>query len=152
MNFSEALNLPGDEIERPPLLPVGAYVWMVEKIPALDETPKEWSFVDFPLKLVRPTDSVDADALQAYGNLTNVRQRHRFIFDKNDETAFKRTLYNLKRFLAETLKVEGVENVPLKQALSQSVNHQLIAEIVWKKDKNDDEIMHANIGKVAPVA
>lgn len=152
MNFADAANTVVSTIERPPLLPPGTYRFVVEKIPALDSSNKDYDFLDFPLKLIAPLEDVDVDALKEFGNLQNVRMRHRFLFNKSDDDAFKRTLFNVKRFLSDHLKVDGVDDQPLKQALNSSVNHQCLAQIKWNQDKNDNEVFHANIAKTAPVA
>lgn len=150
-NFAEAAaNTKFDDVERPPLLPHGTYRWIVEKIPTQESSPDgKWDFVDFPLKVMAPMDDVDQDLLAEYGSLANARMRHRFIFDKADQQAFDRTLYNMKRFVGDTLKVD-LKGKSIKEVLPECVNQTLLASIVYKADRNDPQIQHANIGKTAP--
>lgn len=150
MNFNDVLNTNLDEIERPPLLPVGTYEWVISKIPTLD-TSKDgnWDIVNFPLKCIRATDDVDTDALQAFGKVEGTFQNHNFLFDKNDSHAFEQAKFKLKRFLEEHVGVE--KGLPMKQALNASVNKRILGTIVWKQDKNDSDLYHANISKTAPI-
>lgn len=152
MDFTDALNLTPEEIIRPPMLPVGHYRAMVSKVPEITTSDDEkWDFVDFLLKVVEAQDDVDADELREFGPLSSVSRRHRFLFNKdpNEETAFKRTLFNLKRFLGDHL---GVEEAPLKQWLDNSVNHQCLIKVGRRTDKNDKETIYEDIKGTAPVA
>lgn len=150
MNFNDVLNTSLDEIERPPLLPVGTYEWVISKIPTLDTSPDgNWDIVNFPLKCVRATDDVDQDALATFGPVTNAFQRFSVLFDKNDSHAFEQSKFKLKRFLEEHVGVE--KGLPMKQALNASVNKRILGTVAWKQDKNDSELYHANISKTAPI-
>lgn len=152
MNFNDALNVKMDEIERPPLLPLGTYRWMVEKVPSFDTIADgRFDVVDFQLKCMGAEEDVDADDIKAYGDITNARMRHRFMFNKEDEANFKRTLFNLKRFIGEHLQVD-VEGVSLKEALSNTLNQSCLGTVGWRPDKNDPEIMYAEIKQTAPLA
>lgn len=152
VNFADALNTKAGSIERPPLIPVGTYVAVVSKVPSMETIGDgKWDVLDFQLRLQAPQDDVDAEDLAAYGGLgPQSVLRHRFMFSKDDEAAFKRTLFNLKRFLEDHLKVEADENTPLKQLIDQSVNHQCLAYVKWRADKNDPELFYNEIGKTAP--
>lgn len=151
-NFMDALNTKVSDVERPPLMPVGTYRWMVEKLPAIDTIGDgKWDVVDFPLKCIGAEEDVDADALSEFGNINNVRMRHRFMFNKEDEAEFKRTEYNLKRFCLDTLRVDADEGATFKELLNGSVNCQLMATVRWRTDKRDGETQYAEIGKTAPL-
>lgn len=153
MNFADALNKSTSDIEKPPLQPAGTYKWAVEKVPAIESSKDgKWDYLDFQLKCLGAEEDVDQEALNTFGSLANVRQRRRFIFDKNDEQAFNRTLYQVKRFITEHLQVDGADQMELKTALAKSVNHQCLAQIVWSQDREDKDVQYANIGKTAPVA
>lgn len=152
MNFQDALTTKVDEIERPPLLPIGTYRWLVEKHPTIDTIANgRFDVCDFLLKCVEAMDDVDDDDIKAYGDITNARQRHRFMFNKEDEAGFKRSQYNLKRFLTEHLKIEAEEGMSLKELLALSVGHQCLGTVRWRPDQNDPEIQYAEIGSTAPV-
>lgn len=150
MDFTSTLDKSPDDIPRPPLQPAGTYVWVIEKVAQLSKSPDgKTEYVDFPLRCVAPTDDVDADALAEFGPLKDVRQRIRFFFNSEDDTAFKRSEYNLKRFLFDHVKLPSM---PMKQALTACANKQVLGSIVWKADTSSDEgLQFANIGKTAPV-
>jgi len=152
LDFKSIANTKLADVERPPLPPVGTYLWTIMKVPSI-ETLKgdDWDVVDFQLKALAPTEDVDADALTAYGDVTKIMQRHRFMFNKNDKTEFERTLFNLRRFCEVTVG-SATPEMSVTEALNSTVNGQLLGTIVWKSDKNDAEIFHANIGRTAPAA
>lgn len=152
MNFSEVLNTKVQEIERPPLIPVGTYKVMVLKIPSIDSSNDgKWDFVSFPLRFLEAQDDVDQSELQAYGDLKNAFLSRRFMFNKEDDTAFKREEYNLRNFLENTLLVEMNGETSLKEALNNSVNRQFLAFVRTRPDKENKEIIYNEIGKTAPL-
>lgn len=153
MNFNDVLNTKVDSIERPPLIPIGTYRAVVKKIPSLETSNDgKFDFVDFSLQLVEAQDDVDQDDLKFFGGLNNTYTRHRFLFNKEDDTAFKRTLFNLKRFLIDHLQIESDPEKDLKESLNASVNMPCMVFMKWRADKNDPEIQYSEIGKTAPVS
>ena len=154
-NFMEALNQKTGDIEKPPLLPIGTYKWVVDKYSTDSIANGDWDVVDFNLKLVEPTEDVDSDDLEAFGNVVGQVRRLRFMFPTSpDETAnFQKTLYNLRRFLADHLQIDGAEEMELKEALANAKGHMCLANIVWTTDKKDPsgENKFDNIGRTAPV-
>jgi hypothetical protein len=149
LKFTDALTKDAAEIERPPLMPVGTYRWMVEKVPEIQENVKDqWDIVNYPVRCVGAEDDVDPDALREFGSLNNVRQRVPFLFDKTDEAAFAKTEYAHKRFLEDTLRAEGTT---IKELMSNAVNKQFLGAIRWKADRDNPELQYANIGKYAPI-
>jgi hypothetical protein len=150
-SFKDALNIKMEEIKRPPLLPQGHYVAQVTKVPEILQEHDNYDYVDFTIKILQPSDDVDSSELQEFGGLNNVVRRHRFLFDKNDEAAFNRTMYQLKRFLLDHLKVEGSEGSSLNELLNQAVNHQFLVRYGRRTDKMDKEIQYEQIAGTAPV-
>lgn len=150
LNFRDIAKKKLEEVERPPLPPVGTYLWLVTKLPVIETSADEkWDYVIFPVKIVAPTEDVDSDAINAYGDITKYQTTHRFIFDKNDPAKFAQTEFNLRRFLEEHLKCAD-PSMSMTEAMNAAVNNQFLAPIVWRADKNDAELMHANIGRTAP--
>lgn len=152
MNFADALNTRSSEIERPPLIPVGTYLARVKAIPTMDSVgDNKWDVLDFQLLLQNAGEDVDQDDLTQYGGLgPQSVVRHRFMFNKEDDAAFKRTLFNLKRFLLDHLQVEGGDDSALKELLDGAVGHTCNVFIRWRPDKNDPEVQYNEIGKTAP--
>lgn len=155
MNFQETLEKKLGDVERPPLIPQGTYVAAVSKQPTFDSVGADgqWETCDFIMKLLSPTDDVDADELKEYGDLSAAYIRHRFMFNtgEGEAAAFQRTEYNLKRFLEDHLQIDGAAKKGYKQALAESVNHQCLVVISWRPDKNDPEIMYAEVRATAPI-
>jgi len=154
LNFSDVLKTKVTDIERPPLIPMGHYIGQIVKVPALAEVGKdsEYDTCDFPIQLMAPQDDVNTDDLQAYGGLgKHSTVNRRFMFNKNDEGAFKRSLFQMRRFLEDHLKSDGAENMELKQALNESFGKQLIVFIKHRQDKEDKELFYAEIAQTAPV-
>jgi hypothetical protein len=153
VNFADALNTKTGSIERPPLIPVGTYTAIVSKPPSMETiSDGKWDVLDFQLRLQQPQEDVDQEALGEYGGLgPQSVLRHRFMFSKDDEAAFKRTLFNLKRFLQDHLKIDGNDDTPLKQMIDGSVNMQCLVYVKWRADKNDTELFYNEVGKTAPI-
>lgn len=154
MNFNDVLKTKASEIERPPLTPVGTYTVVVKKVPSIETSQDgKWDFLSFNLGLLTAGDDVDVDDLKKFGGLNaGTVMSRRFIFDKEDDTKFKRTLYDVKRFLFEHLMVEGNDDTPLQEALNNSVGSQCLAFVKWRADKNDPEIQYSEIAKTAPLS
>lgn len=153
MDFNQVLKTKVAEVERPPLVPHGTYIGAVSKVP----TPRDLSgpnfsgnVVDFNIKLLQAQEDVDADALREFGSLKSAMVQHSFMFNKDDDNAFQRTLFNLRRFLEDTLKIDMSDGKDISQALNESVNRQFLVEIKWEPDKNDKEVMYARVKKTAP--
>jgi hypothetical protein len=152
MNFDEVLKTKTSEIERPPLIPIGTYRFAVAKY-SQGEAGGNWDTINFQLQLIEPAgDDVDMEALQKFGNLKSAQLRHSFMFERGGEEGdIARTLFNLKRFLADTLKIENMENMAIKEACAQAQGRQGIVQVGMKVDKNDSEVWHNNIKKTAPL-
>ena len=153
VNFADALNTKAGDIERPPLIPVGTYTAIVSRLPTTETiSDGKWDTLDFQLRLQSAGEDVDEEALKEYGGLgPNATLRRRFMFNREDQAAFNRTLFDLKRFLLEHLKVEGSDSTPLKQLIDSSVNHQCLVFVAWRPDKNDAELVYNEIKKTAPL-
>ena len=154
MDFREALNVKINEIERPPLPPLGHYVFKVTKYEFGEVGNGRFDTVDFRLQAVEAREDVDQEALSTAGGLKSVSLRHRFMFNKGeteeDKANFNRTLFNMKRFLSEHLGLG--DSGGLKEAIDSSIGQQVLANVTYRPDPNDPEIQYAEIGRTAPVA
>lgn len=153
MKFSDALDRKLEEIKRPPVLPLGHYVWQISKHPEIDEfestrTGTTFERVTFNITCVQASDDVDTDDLANYGNVQGAQNRKTFLFSNNpdEKAAFERSMFNLRRFLDHC----GVdESLPLNEALAASVGQQFLGELTHRPDPNDPEIIYAEVGKTA---
>lgn len=152
MNFMDTLNQNVGAIERPPLIPIGTYIFTIKKVPAVDTIAQgRYDVLDFMLKLEQAREDVDQADLAKFGGLNNTYVRHRFMFNKEDEAAFARTLFNVKRFVEDHLKVPGAASMALKEALNACVNTQGLVTIGWRPDGTDPEVMYAEPKRTAPL-
>lgn len=149
MNFLDALNTPAQEIEAPLNLPVGTYIWRVAKVHKESTTAKgDYSIVEIPIVPVSPyTDSngeqdVDAEELEAFGSIANATNRISFMAptDRDMVNEQKRALHNLKRFLVDTLKVEGGDGATLKELLGGMIGAQFIASVSHRPNADNNSV------------
>lgn len=144
-NFLDALNSKVSDIEKPSLLPVGTYVWSIPK-PHKESISKDgkWSTIEIPC-LPRfpydPAEDVDADELAHYGDLKQGVNSIRFMLDNTAEgnVAVEKFKYNVKRFLIDTLRVEGDDDSTLKELLGKMVGSEFIAQAAHRHDPERDE-------------
>jgi hypothetical protein len=150
MNFADALNVKLDEIKRPPLPPMGHYVWKITKLPEFGNLKNnEYSTVTFVCSAIAPSDDVDGDALREYGGVKNITTQHRFIFDNNDKVKFDRSMFNCKNFLIDHVRVEASPNDTLKTLLNKSVNGTFLGQLRYRPDPDNPEVMYVEMGKTA---
>ena len=155
MDFNKALDMKASEVKAVPVPPVGHYVWQVSAVPSINDG-DVWQSVEFPLQAVsvaEDADDVDADALKEYGKVTSIRNRKSFMFNKQEgtETDLISFQNQIKRFCIDHLKVEDGENMSLRQLMNAPVNKRCIGQLTHKPDKNDPEVIRANVGRTAPV-
>jgi hypothetical protein len=155
-NFLEALNTRVSEIEKPPLMPVGTYVWIVHK-PHRETTSRDgkWLTVEIPClpkMAYEDAEDVDVDELAAYGPLKQGANSIRFMLDTTLEgdTALKSWLFNIKRFLLDTLRVDGDEDATVKELLAKMVGCEFVAQAAHRADKERDA-MFCDVKNWAPL-
>tara|TARA_R110000868_G_scaffold307378_1_gene568834 strand:+ start:6329 stop:6787 length:459 start_codon:yes stop_codon:yes gene_type:complete len=151
MDFASALNTPASDVEKPPVLPQGTYIWSVTKIPTMTRTNSgEWDIVEFAVTPVSAEDDVDPDDLEAFGNLRSGMNRLAFMFptDPAKEADAKRSLFRLKQFLLRTLRVEDEGTATIRELLDGSVNHQFLGSAVWRQDGEDT---YVDVKNYAPI-
>ena len=147
-NFSDIADKKLSDVERPKLVPPGDYRVQVVKIPSVETTGSgDWDIIRYPVSIIEMIDG-DFDAVTEYGDLKNAFLSHSFMFDKNDDTAFEKAEWQMRRFLVDVLKC-CEETDSFNVGMNASVNQQFIASVKWKQDKNDADLYHANIAKVS---
>ena len=146
MNFLDALNTPAGEIEKPRNLPMGTYLWGVSKAHKESQVGKgEWNVIEIPVvpKAVdADSNDVDEDELAAYGALSQGTNSIRFMFstDPTKAAEFERTLYQLKKFLLDVLRVDGDESSTIKELLAKSIGCEFKAQAVHRPDPERDTV------------
>lgn len=151
MDFKSIANKKLDVIEKPALPPIGTYRWQITKLPEQREVSSEkgsWDALEFQLRAVEALDNVDMDGYK--GKVESITQRLSFMFDKNDEANFERTLFRLKKFLIDHVKCAD-ESMALNEAINASVGGQFLGDLRWDEDKRNPGEFNANIAKTAPL-
>lgn len=153
MRFTDSLDRKLEDIKRPPNLPIGHYVWQVSKHPEIvsREGPNgDFEIVKFPLVCVEPSEDVDPDDLEEYGNVAGAMVSKDFLFPVGEDVAadFARAEFNLRRFLGH-LGVE--ESLSLGEALAASVNKQCLGKLEHRPDKNDPEVVYQEVKRTSEV-
>lgn len=146
MNFLDALNTRVADIEKPALMPVGTYIWAIHK--AHKETTSKdgkWSSVELPCVPKAPYDNaedVDPDELATYGDLKQGVNSIRFMFNNDPDASNERakTLWSLRRFLVDTLRVEGDDDSTVKELLAKAVGCEFIAQAAHRADPERDAV------------
>lgn len=147
MNFAEALNVKLGSVDRPKLPPVGSYDFQITKQPVM-VTRGDFDVVDIMCQAVEATPEVDPDELAAFG-IKNVQARVSFLFDKNDQTKFDRTMFNLQTFLIEHVGLPA--GTSIKEGLANCVHQRFRASTRITNDKENPEIQYFNIDRTAPI-
>jgi len=155
-SFADIANKKANEVEKPPLAPVGDYIMQVTGDATFNtiESPKgKWDAVNIPCQGVSALETVDVKDLEDFGGAKGLRVRHSFMFNKDpeEEAAFKQTEYQLKNFLVEILQIEGGEKKTLAQLLSEAKGHQFRATIGHRPDPNKPDTIYAEIKSAAAI-
>ncbi len=151
MDFNKILDVKMDAVERPPLPPIGHYVFQVKKVPEINQKEgAQWSSINFQcaaIEVYEDADDVDADDLKKFGGAKNVFSRYSFMFDSEDETQQARSKFALKTFLEDHLGIDPA--LTLKAALNAAVNKRFVGKLRHRADKQNAENIYAEIEKTA---
>lgn len=145
MNFMDALNTRAGDIEKPKVVPVGTYLWKVVKAHKERQISKgEWNVVDIPIvayDVDGASNDVDLDDLENYGSLSQSGSQISFMFptDTAKGADFEKTLYALRKFLLDVLRVDGNDDSTIKELLAKSIGCEFKAQAVHRHDASRDE-------------
>lgn len=156
MNFLDALNTKVSDIKKPMLLPIGTYVWAMNK-PHKESTSKDgkWATVEIPCVPKFPyadAEDVDADDLANYGDLKAGVNSIRFMLDTTSESPvdLDKFLNNIRRFLLDVLRVEGDEGSTLKELLAKAVGSEFVAQASHRYVPDRDDT-YCDVKNFAPM-
>lgn len=154
MNFLDTLDVTAEQIEKPPLMPQGPYIWVVHKAPDINDDKDDWTIVEYQARCVGASEALDPDLVNEFvsraGELKNQFNRVSFLFSKTDAGQAAKTDYQHRLWLENTLKC-WLPGETKKQAMAKAVNCKFIGEVKWVPDKNTPDLYHTNIGRTAPV-
>lgn len=148
-NFADIATKKVAEIERPPLPPVGTYRWSISKLPQVTTSgDSKWDILTVNVRALEAMDDVDVGEYS--GEVTNITNQVKFMFNREDEVEFEKSEYRMRTFFEKHVKCAG-EDDTIGQMLNSSVNQQFLGTIAWSQDKNDPELFYANIARTAPI-
>jgi len=129
-NFESILDTPAEAMKVPTPLPVGEYIFLVTKPPALKEiTAKadgnKSTVAEFECRPVQADKSVDRVELEAYGWPTDRTQRLSFYITEA-------ALYRLKNFVKDVLEVPSADNMTARQMLAEIPGKQFRAPVTHR--------------------
>lgn len=149
LSFASIADKKVDEIERPPLPPVGTYRWKIMKLPELTKSSDEkWEILNVNVRAVEALDDVEVSDYP--GKIDGIMQSVRFMFNLEDEAEFERTLFRVRQFFEKHVKCSE-EGMSVAQAINASVGGEFLGTIAWRQDKQDPDLFHANISRTAPL-
>src|SRR5690606_2254992 len=152
MNFLDALDTKVEDVERPPLLPIGTYEWQVMMAPTFDTIANgDYDVCDFTLQCVAATADVNPEELAQF-LLSKQTQRRRFMFDQNDAVRLEQAMSHLRVFLEQHLQIDAPPGTTMKELLSLAVGYRCLGHIRWRPNKDDPQIQYAEIDKTMPLA
>jgi spermidine/putrescine-binding protein len=151
VDFASIASKKVEDVERPPLPPVGTYRFRVMKVPESTKSQDEaWEFIRFLCRAVEATDNVELEGYK--GDVNNIVLTKTFMFDTQDEAKFEQTLFQLRQFCEKHLQcVEP--GMSVAEMLNATVNAEFLGDVRWQQDKRDQsgETFNAEIGRTAPV-
>ena len=151
VDFASIASKKIEEVERPPLPPVGTYRFRVMKLPASNKSNDEqWEFLRFNCRAIEALDNVDTSDYN--GDVANIMLSKSFVFNSADEAAFEQTLFQLRQFCEKHLRCTE-PGMTVAEMLNASVNAEFLGDVKWSQDKRDEsgETFNAEIGRTAPV-
>lgn len=149
MDFLSALDTKIDDVERPLDPPQGTYLWQVSKVPTMTRSNSdEWDIVEFPLKAIAAEEDVDPDDLAAYGDVSGILGRNTFMFptDPAKENDRKKTLFQMKKFMTETLRIDG-DGMTVKELMAASAGANCYGILSWRQV---DENIYIDVKRFTP--
>lgn len=151
VDFASIASKKIEEVERPPLPPVGTYRFRVTKVPESTKSQDEqWEFLRFNCRAIEALDNVETSDYP--GDIANIMLSKSFVFNSADEAAFETTLFQLRTFCEKHLNCTE-PSMTVAEMLNASVNAEFLGDVKWQQDKRDQsgETFNAEIGRTAPV-
>ena len=147
-SFTDLLDRRAEEIERPPLLPIGIYSAKVTKPHAVAEiTGKDGTIyerIEFPCAIVAAIE-VDEQDLEDFGNVANQPFRRDWLMDttEGEDAKRARTEFEIKTFL-EALEVFS-DGMTLGEGMAEAVGAEFAVEIGHRPDPNDADRVYLDV-------
>ena len=142
-NFSDLLDRPSSDVERPKPVPQGTYHFAINGLYKLDKTTKKQTeYVEFNVNYLAAMDDVDEEALKESGGFSGKSTRLTFYITED-------ALWRLKKFLTNDLGIEEGDK-SLRQMLDETPGQQFLGTVKHSASE-DGTTTYANISTTAPV-
>lgn len=138
-NFTDILDRPSTEVERPKPTPVGTYLCVVQGLPRIDKSTKKGTeYSEYTLKPIQAQEDVDQDALNEIGGLEQRTLRVTFWHTED-------ALYRLKEFFdhCQIPEEDDGEELSIRQRMGMVQNKQVLATV--KHTVGDNGTIYANV-------
>jgi len=142
-NFAEILKgAKLGEIEKPKPLPIGSYQAMIKTI-EYGETmgDKKTPYVRFNVETVQHMDDVNEVDIENAGGAEKLRGKKLRV----DFFLTPDAMYRLQDFVIEHVGLDSLKGVDLDQAIPQLVNNLVGIKVKHRPDKNDPEMLYAEV-------
>lgn len=156
--FAELAKMKPEDLPTVKLMPIGFYVWQTVGVPETKASTKgDGTLVNFKCKCVRPSDDMDPEDLEEFGNPAGqIRTLMFYVPDyakaDEEEAAFANrqagAIQRLSKFMTHDLGMDPAE--PMQQ-ISMSAGHMFMGQINHELDNRDNETWRERFGATAPV-
>ncbi len=149
-SFTELLDRKAEDIERPPLLPIGIYSAKVSKPHAVSELKGKdgttYERVEFPCAIVAPIE-VDEQDLEDYGSVANAPFRVDWLLNTAEDEHAKRemTLFRIKTFLEASGAMSDGDELGI--GMANAVGAEFAVEIGHRPDPTNPDITYLEVKK-----
>ena len=132
-NYMDLLNTPVDEVKKPELCPSGTYRGQLGKVVLGESREKKTPMVTFPVKLISPTDDVDAEL--AAERMDRIQK----FTGKKDFFITEDARWRLAEFLKAVLGEEETRGQPMSVLLNDMEHKEVLVEVehVPSRDNKD---------------
>lgn len=141
--FSDILDTPIVDAEKPKPLPQGSYLCAVQTPPKMDKSSKKGTpYVEFTLKPLKAGDDVDTDELKEQGGLKERTLRTTFYLTDGAK-------WRLREFI-ENCGIEFEDDTSFSEGIAQLSGCQVIAYVKHEPSADGNQLF-ANVSNTAPV-
>lgn len=140
-NFAALLSKPVESAEKPPLLPMGTYLGMIQGHRFDESRDKKTPFVEFEVKLLAAEADVDQAALAEIKDLSKRTQRVTFYLTDD-------SLFRLREFLENHVKL-NCKGRGFGEVIPETTNQQIKVHIKHVPSKTNVGEVYANVDQTA---
>lgn len=154
VNFADALDTSASEVEAPPLLPVGTYIWEVHKDYEVRAAGEDWEAIEWLVRCVSAEEDVDEDEIEAFGDPAGELARVSFMSPtaagKEGDRGRQQTLNMIKNFITNALQVDE-DGMSMGELMAAAKGNQFLAQATHEQDKNNPEIFRLRLKRISAV-